>query len=109
MSRTVQLVAMLIVGVVMGFGAATFLGGTRTEVGRIDVMADGGGTAIVGEHDYLFAGSTRWRGLDGNWRQGGQPDCLPPESSVDGITFGVRPMDGWGQVVWVDCGSVAAR
>ncbi len=109
MSRTVQLVAILVVGVAIGLGAATFLGGTRTEVGRIDVSASGEGTAIVGDHDFLFAGSTRWRGTDGSWRQAGQPDCLPPESSVDGITFGVRPMDGLAQVVWVDCGSVAAR
>lgn len=109
MLRPDQVVTLLVLGVVIGFAAASFLGGTRTEVGRIDVTAGGEGTAIVRQHDYLFAGSTRWLGADGNWRHSGQPDCLPPASSVDGITFGVRQLDGWGQVIWVDCRSVAAR
>ena len=36
-------------------------------------------------------------------------DDAVKQFGVDGIAFGVRQLDGWGQVIWVDCGSVAAR
>lgn len=104
----VLVVAAVVIGVVIG----TWRAGPHVQTGRLDTTAAGDGTAIVGDHDYLFPGSVAWVGADGAWRDSGMPDCLAPASSTDGVRFAVADvaMDGasWGQVVWVDCRGVPA-
>ena len=77
------------------------------EVQRVDV--DGIGIAINGE-GYLVGTGRAWQGLDGSWRESGQPECLPPDSRGAVVELGILPIadeDGAGgqpnNVAWVRC------
>ena len=73
------------------------------------VTRDGEGIAFDDE-GYLIGTGLAWRGFDGSWREGGQPECLPAFTSGAVVELGLMAVPGrheaGGQlnhVVWVKC------
>jgi hypothetical protein len=73
------------------------------------VTADGEAVAL-NETSYAIGTGLLWQGTDGVWRDGGQPECLPPLSRgarVELATTDVKPAFGGpgfpAHVVWVRC------
>lgn len=79
----------------------------RGQVTAVDV--NGVGIGLNGE-GYVIGTSQHWRGLDGAWHDGGQPECLPPMSRGASVELGILPVppdhDAPGlpnHVAWVKC------
>ncbi len=102
--------AALITGAAVGWAASEDGNDVRVVRGTVEnVTEDGEGIALDNE-GYLIGTGLDWRGFDGSWREGGQPECLPPLTSGAVVELGLMAVpgryDAGGQlnhVVWVKC------
>ena len=84
----------------------------RGSVNQVSASGDIG----IGDEGYLIGTGLDWRGLDGSWREGGQPDCLEPLTGGGVVELGVLPVP-WAHeaggrpnhVVWVKCISMPTQ
>jgi hypothetical protein len=110
MNRSPMVLVALIGGALLaGYAVGTWQAGPSVHVGRADSTAEGGGSIETADWTYGFGRDVAWRSADGVWHVDGPPDCLPPSSSVEGVTFGAidtPSASGIRPVLWIDCGSV---
>jgi hypothetical protein len=98
--------AALAAGVLVG--RATAEREPRIVIGTVEgVDAQGIGISVRRE-GYVVGNGLMWQGVDGSWREGGQPDCLPPMSSGARVELGLLPATNEvtgqvNQVLWVRC------
>lgn len=104
------LVGALIVGAMAGWAAHGSGNDVRVVRGTVgNVTGDGVGISVDNE-GYLIGTGLTWRGLDGSWREGGQPECLAPLTSGAEVELGIMAVpdrhEAGGRpnhVVWVKC------
>ena len=103
-------VALVMVALVIGFGAATWRAGTHIQTGRADSTGNGGGSITTDDWTYGFGADVMWLDINNSWHDSGVPDCLPPLSTVYDIRFAWTEVtvegSTWRPVVWIDCTSI---
>jgi hypothetical protein len=63
-----------------------------------------------GDHVGFMVGSgVRWRGVNGNWHNGDQVECLPPLSRGASVELDVVRVDGRDVVVEARCATLPTR
>jgi hypothetical protein len=72
-----------------------------------DSTGVGGGSISTDGWTYGFAADIEWIDARDTWHEDGPPECLPPPSSVEDVTFAwvEATIEGmtWRPVVWIDC------
>jgi hypothetical protein len=111
MRMTWPLGAVVLLAVVVAFGAGYWTGGERAMHLPI-YTADGyvgadQASFQVGDVTYGFESSVAWTDQAGAEHDSGWPECLPKLQEVKGVRFSAAVLwhetSGIARVVWVDC------
>lgn len=108
-NNRLRLLAVAVLALAAGFSLGARQAGVHIETGRADSTAAGGGSISTDGWTYGFSADIAW--IDAlDTRHEGLPDCLPPLSSVEDVTFAWvdATIEGttWRPVIWIDCRGV---